>query len=118
MGRAPQALEWAGGRRLRAVGGWLAVSGAHLCIASSAGGAGVMGGRLRGRNSKRAVRRPDEGAAPLAAAVGAKGWLVVSMCQIASVSLRAMSIWATLAPRWRPRWPARAAGTGPEGAIG
>jgi hypothetical protein len=35
-------------------------SGAHLSIASSAGGPGVMGGRLRGRNSKRAVRRPDE----------------------------------------------------------
>ena len=27
---------------------------------------------------------------------GVKGWLLVSMCQIASVSFRAMSIWATL----------------------
>ncbi len=35
-------------------------SGAHLSIASSSGGPGVIGGRLRGRNSKRAVRRPDE----------------------------------------------------------
>src|SRR5215216_1655261 len=57
MGRAPQALEWAGGRRLRAVGGWLAVSGAHLCIASSAGGglpwrrAGDRGGP-RGRPAR------------------------------------------------------------------
>jgi hypothetical protein len=34
---------------------------------------------------------------------GVKGWLLVSMCQIASVSFLAMSIWATLAPRWRPR---------------
>jgi hypothetical protein len=33
------------------------------------------------------------------APAGAKGWLRESMCQIASVSLRAMSIWATLAPR-------------------
>jgi len=35
-------------------------SGAHLSIASSSGGPGVIGGRLRGRNSKRAVRRPDD----------------------------------------------------------
>jgi hypothetical protein len=35
-------------------------SGAHLSIAPSMWGLGVMGGRLRGRNSKRAVRRPDE----------------------------------------------------------
>jgi hypothetical protein len=38
----------------------LVASGAHLSIASSVGGSGVMGGRLRGRNSKRAVRRPDD----------------------------------------------------------
>ena len=38
---------------------WVA-SGAHLSIASSAGGPGDIGGRLRGRKSGRAVRRPDE----------------------------------------------------------
>ena len=37
--------------------GW---SGAHVSIASSTGGPGEMGGRPRGRKSKRAVRRPDE----------------------------------------------------------
>lgn len=35
-------------------------SGAHLSMACSAAGLGVMGGRLRGLKSKRAVRRPDE----------------------------------------------------------
>ncbi len=37
------------------------------------------------------------------APLGAKGWLRVSMCQIASVSRRARSTWATLAPRCLPR---------------
>src|SRR3989442_507724 len=36
------------------------------------------------------------------AAAGAKGWLRVSMCQIASASLRARAAWATLAPRCLP----------------
>ncbi len=36
------------------------------------------------------------------APAGANGWLRVSMCQIASASLRAMSTWATLAPRCLP----------------
>src|SRR5436190_5072124 len=48
---------WVLSRRWSACGGW---SGAHVSIASSAGGPGGMGGRLRGRNSKRAVMRPDE----------------------------------------------------------
>jgi hypothetical protein len=34
--------------------------------------------------------------------LGAKGWLRVSMCQIASARRRARSIWATLAPRCLP----------------
>ena len=38
-----------------------------------------------------------------AAPAGAKGCDLVSMCQIASLSFLAMSTWATLAPRWRPR---------------
>ena len=37
-----------------------------------------------------------------AAPAGAKGWLVDSMCQIASARRRARSTWATLGPRWRP----------------
>ena len=36
------------------------------------------------------------------AGAGVKGWLWVSMCQMASVSFRAMSIWATLAPAGSP----------------
>ena len=35
-------------------------SDAHLSMACSSAGLGVMGGRLRGLKSKRAVRRPDE----------------------------------------------------------
>src|SRR5436190_8368097 len=68
----------------------------------------LFGGRTRrdGRpaagaqfqKGRHAARRK---AAPPAA--GLKGWLRVSMCQIAPVSRRAMSIWATFAPRWRPR---------------
>src|SRR6266511_1888098 len=33
---------------------------------------------------------------------GSKGWLRLSMCQIASASLRAITILATLPPRLRP----------------
>jgi hypothetical protein len=40
--------------------GLMCASGAHLSIASSVGGPGDIGGRPRGRNSKRAVKRPDE----------------------------------------------------------
>ncbi len=68
---------------------WSWASGAHLSMACSAAGQGGIGGRLRGLKSKRAVRRPDEAEPPGA---GAKGWLLVSMCQIASVSFRATSI--------------------------
>ena len=52
------------------------------------------------QKGRQAARRK---AAPPEAGVGAKGWLLVSMCQIASVSFLAMSIWATLAPRCLPR---------------
>src|SRR5438034_10287168 len=48
---------------------------------------------LRGRQAARGSVAP----------AGAKGWSRVSMCQIASASLRARSIWATLAPRCLPR---------------
>ncbi len=79
--------------------GW---SGAHLSIASSwrtrRHGRPAAGAQFQ--KDRQAVRRP---VAPPAAAWGLKGWLVVSMCQIASVSLRAMSICATLAPRCLPR---------------
>ena len=71
---------------------------------------GLLGGRTRrnGRpapgaqfqKGRQAARRK---VAPPGAGVGAKGWLRVSMCQIASVSLLAISIRATLAPRCLPR---------------
>jgi hypothetical protein len=48
------------------------------------------------------IRGPSTGARDYAAPAGAKGLLVVSMCQIASASRRARSTWATLGPRWRP----------------
>lgn len=54
-----------------------------------------MGASLRWRISERAVYAARAGVAP----AGAKGWLRVSMCQIASARRRAMSTWATLAPR-------------------
>jgi hypothetical protein len=50
---------------------------------------------LRWRISKKGCQAARRNAAP----AGAKGWLRVSMYQIASVSLRARSICATLAPR-------------------
>jgi hypothetical protein len=78
-------------------------SGAHLSIASSAGGPGDIGGRPRGRKSEKGRQAARRKAAPPEAGVGAKGWLLVSMCQIASVSSLAMSIWATFAPRCLPR---------------
>src|SRR5207342_2230263 len=57
---------------------------------------GVLVRRCMSEVSRQAARRKG-------APAGAKGWLLVSMCQIASVSLRDSSIWATLGPRWRPR---------------
>src|SRR4029434_1887561 len=47
---------------------------------------------LKGRQAARGSVAP----------LGAKGWLRVSMCQIASASRRARSTWATLAPRCLP----------------
>ena len=52
-----------------------------------------MGGSLRRRISKESRQAARRKPAP----AGAKGSLRVSMCQIASVSLRERSIWATLA---------------------
>src|SRR6188472_3082896 len=54
---------------------------------------------LRWRISKTGCQAARRNVAP----AGANGWLRVSMYQIASVSFLARSIWATLAPRWRPR---------------
>jgi hypothetical protein len=90
------------------VGGWLlaapvgcgVASGAHLSMACSAGRTRCHGRPApwaqvrKGRQAARRKAEPPGG--------GVKGWLVVSMCQIASVSLRAMSIWATFAPRCLP----------------
>ena len=53
---------------------------------------------LRWRNSDRALY----GARHLGAPAGAKGWFRVSMYQIASVSLRAIVIWAIRVPRCLP----------------
>jgi hypothetical protein len=84
---------------LGAAGGLGVSSGAHVSIAPSVCGDLAKSERLvrrcMSKMSRQAARRKG-------APVGAKGWFRVSMCQIASVSLRASSIWATLGPRWRP----------------
>ncbi len=81
------------GRALRL---WL-VSGAHLSIASwledKAGWEAAPVAHLLGSR---------QAATGLVAPAGAKGWLRVSMCQIASASRRARSTWATLGPRCLP----------------
>jgi hypothetical protein len=69
-------------------------SWAQLFIASS-GEDQVVWEPLRWRISERAVYAARAAVAP----AGAKGWSVVSLCQIASAKRRAMSTWATLAPR-------------------
>src|SRR3954464_5415042 len=75
-------------------------SRAHLSIASSREDqVGWEGLRSGGASQGRAVYAAR---AVVVAPAGAKGLLVVSMCQIASVSLRAMSTRATEGPRWRP----------------
>jgi hypothetical protein len=84
---------------LGAAGGWWVSSGAHVSIAPSGRGdlakSEWLVRRCMPEMSRQAARRNG-------APAGAKGWFRVSMCQIASVSLRARSIWATLGPRWRP----------------
>jgi hypothetical protein len=92
-------VNGAGGGRVRArarVGGER-----RSCLYRPVGsrGLGVIGGLVRrcmSIVSRQAARRKG-------APAGAKGSLRVSMCQIASVSRRERSIWATLGPRWRPR---------------
>ena len=59
---------------------------------------GWEGLRSGGASQLRALYGARDSAAP----AGAKGLLVVSMCQIASASRRARSTWATFGPRWRP----------------
>jgi len=74
-------------------------SRAHLSIAASRGDqVGWEGLRSGGASQLGALYEARDSAAP----AGAKGWLVDSMCQIASASLRARSTWATFGPRWRP----------------
>src|SRR4051812_49916211 len=60
---------------------------------------GSEGLRSGGASQGRAVYAAR---AVFVAPAGAKGLLSVSMCQIASVSLRAMSTRAIEGPRWRP----------------
>jgi hypothetical protein len=63
-------------------------------------------GRIRSVGGSPRRRNSDEGrqaARSVAAPAGAKGWLVVSMCQMAFARRRAMSTRAIFLPRWRPR---------------
>jgi len=92
-------VGWAAG--LGSACGVVVVSGAHVSIAPAAWGLVVLGGSFRRRMSKESRQAARRKPAP----AGAKGWLGVSMCQIASVSLLESSIWATLGPRWRPSRP-------------
>jgi len=66
---------------------------------------GLLGGRSRSMGDS-GWPSSDKGRQATRALVGglagAKGWERVSMCQMASVSLRATSTRATLVPRWRP----------------
>src|SRR6266480_2102018 len=71
-----------------AFGGW---SDAHVSMASSSGGSGEIGCSL-GRKSEKGGQAARRKAAPR----GAKGWLRVSMCQIAWARRRAMSTWGDL----------------------
>src|SRR5689334_2226270 len=70
-------------------GALVVASGAQVSIAPWVWGSGEMGGVLRRRISKESRQAARRKPAP----AGAKGWLRVSMCQIASVSLRERSIW-------------------------
>jgi hypothetical protein len=81
--------------------GWVVGVERCSCLYRPVGlrGLGVMGGLVRRCISKVSRQAARRNGAP----AGANGWLLVSMCQIASVSLRERSIWATLGPRWRPR---------------
>ena len=72
-------------------------SDAHVSMASSSGGSGEIGCSL-GRKSEKGGQAARRKAAPR----GANFSLRESMCQIAWESLRAMSTWATLAPRCFP----------------
>jgi hypothetical protein len=58
-----------------------------------------VGACLGGPTQKRVVYAGRGNVGP----AGANGWERVSMYQIASANLRATSMRATLAPRWRPR---------------
>ena len=90
-------------RPLWTAGGLVVVwSSAHVSIASSSSRTRCYRGSLRRRMSKKDCQAVRREMAP-AGAKGLNGWLRVSMYQIASVSLRASSICATFAPRWRPR---------------
>ena len=72
-------------------------SDAHVSMASSLGGPGEIGCSL-GRKSEKGGQAARRKAAPR----GANFSLRESMCQIAWESLRAISTWASLAPRCFP----------------
>ena len=77
---------------------WLVVGAAHLSIASSVGGSGRVGasGWPISDAGRQAARADAWGLA------GRKGTWSVSMCQMASASLRAISTRATAGPRCLP----------------
>ena len=85
---------WFGSSSFRGCWCW---SDAHVSMASSLGGPGEIGCSL-GRKSEKGGQAARRKAAPR----GANFSLRESMCQIAWESLRAMSTWATLAPRCFP----------------
>ncbi len=85
---------WFGSLSFRGCWFW---SDAHVSMASSLGGSGVIGCSL-GRKSEKGGQAAGRKAAPR----GANFSLRESMCQIALASLRARSTWATLAPRCLP----------------
>src|ERR671929_503756 len=89
----------AGVRGRGVVGGVERCSSLYRVLGGWAGMTRLDGGLASVAQLNEGLQEARGGAAP----AGEKGWLRVSMCQIASARWRAMSIWATLAPRWRPR---------------
>src|SRR6266540_1368137 len=85
----------------RIAGGVWVASGAHFsvapCLVRRSGGSSLRWRISHGGPSVRGQRHK----AP-AGVEGWKGWLRVSMCQIASASLRAITTLATLPPRFLP----------------
>src|SRR5918994_518666 len=86
------------------------VASSHRPVTAGLGGGGVVLSLYRPLEEDKAdwsspvahLVKDRQAARGSVAPAGAKGWLRVSMCQIASASRRARSTWATLAPRCLP----------------